>query len=184
LGETIVIHKANRSWQELAVYAALALVMGVFFLSQINPEGGIPAHSELASATGQLAWMEKHKYGTRFGLVGIAENFNYPSKANGMQSVRRALERAGSTTISVKYSVGEDKSQLKSHDVWALDVGDQPIRTFEETRTAWEGDNRLIPWIGVMMLAIAFALGFSARRGYQLAQQPVQPDRREDAAPG
>src|SRR5687768_1107909 len=54
-------------------------------------------------------------------------------------------------------------------------VGDQTIRTFEETRTAWEGDNRLIPWIGVMMLAIAFALGFSARRAYQLAQQPAQP---------
>lgn len=168
-----MIHKVNRSGRELAVYGAFAMAMAVLCFSQTDPKAGIPARSELANARGQLAWVEEHKYGTRFGLVGIAASFDYRSKAGGMQTVRRALEYAGSSTISVDYANDELSSQKKDHEVWVLSVGSKTIRTFEETRTSWEGDNRLIPWIGAMMLAMAAFFGVHARRACRVV--PTSP---------
>jgi hypothetical protein len=171
-----VIYKANRSWQELAFYAALALGMSCFFYLHADPQAGIPARSALVSATGKFAWMEEHKYGTKFGLVGTARCFDYPSKADGIGEVRRALKNAGDTAISVEY-LANDESPEECHEVWVLSVGDQRIRTFEETRTAWENDNRQMPWIGTMMLVLGFAFGFWARRAYRTDQQTVAADR-------
>jgi len=162
------------SWIGLAVFSLLSFIIGVFCLFQSNPHAGVPKRDELIVTKGKLAWIQKYKYGTRFGLLGVAENFEYPSKAKGMNIVRGSLESAGDEIISVEYEKGTHgpiSSDKHYHNIWVLNVGTRQIRSFEETVSSWERDNRLTPWLGVAMFLSSFYLAFSARRNFQTSEQ-------------
>jgi hypothetical protein len=157
------------NWQKLAFFSLLILAMGVLCLLKINPQTGVPQRAELAIAEGKLAWMQKGKYGTRFGLIGANESFNYPTKARGISAVRGALECASNKIVSVQYELdshGPIYSDEKYHDVWGLKVGDQTVRTYEETVASWEDDNLVAPWLGAAMLGFGLFLGYLAWRTY------------------
>jgi len=158
----------------MAVGSLIGAILGAAILLQVHPGTGIPAATTLMQASGKVAWVQNYKYGTRFGLVGVPEKFDYPSKASGMGVVRDALTYAGDKVIAVRYenaASGPIYSDDKYHVVWSLQVGNQPVRTYAESVSAWESDNRLAPWLGVALLGSGFYLGYMAWRGRRAAQQ-------------
>lgn len=50
-----------------AVSMVLGLCIGLFQLTQVN--SGFPFKEELREKSGLVSWVQKHKYGIRFGFV-------------------------------------------------------------------------------------------------------------------
>jgi hypothetical protein len=162
---------SQKSWQSLALVSALSFGLAIFLSTNLDPRAGIPPKSELLAASGEVSWVQERKYGTRFGLAGVAQKFEYPSKANGMGVVRKALRRGAERTVSVRYEAdasGPIHSDEVYHDVWEIKVGDRVVRSYAESAAAWESDNRLTPWLAAAMALIGFYLGFTA---WQLRQK-------------
>jgi hypothetical protein len=161
------------SWQALTFYSLVGFGMAAVCFLNMDPRAGITAEAALLEASGRLAWVQEHKYGTRFGLVGVSERFNYPSKAEGMKEVRDALKHAGMRVVSVRYESdthGPIYSDERFHDVWELVVGRHTVRSYAETVEGWESDNRLIPWLGSAMALCGLGLAYAAWRARRTAR--------------
>ncbi|WP_273453426.1 hypothetical protein [Nevskia ramosa] len=149
-------------WQSLAAVSLLGSVLGLACLFRTDPNAGVPSPEELVPVSGKLAWVQKQKYGTFFGLVGVAGKFDYPSKASGMGIVRDALDHAGNDVVWVLYEPSANDpifSDQRTHNVWSLSVDGRPVRTYEETVLAWQRDNRFFPWLGAALLGCGLYLG-------------------------
>jgi hypothetical protein len=160
-------------WQVLAFFSLLSAGWGLSYLVHADPKTGITPEAALVEANGKLAWMNENKYGTRFGLVGVTEQFEYPSKAGDMGAVRISLRQSGNEIVSVRYEIrthGPIYSDDAYHDVWELTVGDRGIRTYGETSAAWEADNRIGPWFGLVLVASGIFLGYVSRQTYRAAK--------------
>ncbi len=151
----------------MSAFAAAAVCF-----TNLDPKAGITAEAALQQTSGKVAWVDERKFGTRFGLAGHAERFNYPSKANGMGAVRNALIHANEQMVSVHHD-GEGRSPIfsddKCHDVWALTIEGREIRTYAESAAAWESDNRLKPWLGSAMVVCGLVLGYAGWRARRAA---------------
>lgn len=180
-GAHAMIHYRNHSWKILAVFSLVGLATGIFCVVGINPKVGIPPQFTLLGASGRLAWMQEYEYGTRFGLVGIDQRFDYPSKARGMAVVRDSLKHSGDSIVSVRYKIdshGPIYSNENYHDVWELSVGNHTIRTYAESAEAWESDNRLAPWVGLAMTSCGLWLGFASCMLRRDAHERIRAEQR------
>jgi len=156
---------SNYNWKALAAVSALGFGMAIFI--GLYPKTAVTPEDALLQASGKLAWVQEHRYGTRFGLVGVDAQFNYPSKARGMGIVREALQQAGEQPIAVRYerdTHGPVYSDERYHDVWVLSVGGRTVRSFGETEQARADDDSLMPWLSTAMAACGLLLGFAAWR--------------------
>ncbi len=163
----------QHSWQTLTFLAFLAFAMAAVCFLNLDPRRGITAETALVEANGKVAWVQEHRYGTRFGLVGFEARFDYPSKANRTEAVRRALNNAGDELVSIRYESdthGPLYSNDRYHDVWEITIGGRTIRTYAETAAAWESDNRIVPWLGAAMTLCGIVMGFVARKARRPAQ--------------
>lgn len=164
------------NWQYLAFCSLVGFVMTAICLMNLDPKAGIAAEATLLEATGKVDWIEEYRYGTRFGLVGISERFDYLSKAKGMGAVRNALNHAGGRVVSVLYESkthGPMYSDDKYHNVWELTIGDRVVRSYAVSAASWESNNRLVPWLGSAMGFCGLVLGYGAWRAHRTAQRRV-----------
>src|SRR5689334_16399891 len=109
------------SWQWLAFCSLLGFAIAILCFLNMDPLNGIPAESALLQATGKVTWVQEFKYGTRFGLTGTSEKFDYPSKAGTMSVVRNALSNSSHEVVAVRYGTkthGPMYSGDRYHDVW------------------------------------------------------------------
>jgi len=79
----------------------VASALAVVVLLWLGPDAGIPNRALLASATGQVAWIESHKYGVKFRFKGALRLFDYPSKARGNGLVLDALSSAATQAVAI-----------------------------------------------------------------------------------
>jgi hypothetical protein len=177
LGHPKGMANSSHTWKFLAFYSLLALIMGVFVFSHADRKAGIVPDATLVEASGRLASMQDYKYGTRFGLMGYAERFDYLSKAGGMGKVRDALRNSGDKIVHVRYakeSYGPLFSDEKYHGVWVLAVGEQQVRSYAETAAAWEADNKFAPLMGLIMTVCGLSVACGAWHARQAAQQALK----------
>lgn len=152
----------------LLFWSIVCLAAALLMLTQVQPRAGIPSAESLKVATGIVAGIERYKYGVRFGLVGTSELFNYPSKSNAKDRVEAALRSAGTQMISVRYEAETFKpiySEQRYHNIWEISVGGTSIRTYTETSSAQEQDNKIAPWLGAIFGFGGIFLGLQAYRG-------------------
>src|SRR6185312_15576367 len=135
----------------LAFFSLVGLALGIYAL-RVNPRDGIVPESSLLETSGKLSWMKEYLYGVRFGLVGIAEKFDYSDKTGDIATVRAALEGLSIQTVTVRYAPQTHTaldSKYAYHNVWALTVDNRKIRTYAKSADAWGSDNRIGTWVGL-----------------------------------
>lgn len=146
-----------------------ALGIGYVYITQEN--SGYPLRGALVETQGYVSWVEKYKYGIRFGLTTSELNFVYPSKANGQGVVLEALLNSKGKQARFSYLSSEPKGPLyndvKYYTVFELFVENIPIRTYEQTEKAWKGDNKLTPFIFVLFFGGSIYIWRKTKRGFQ-----------------
>lgn len=155
------------SWQTLAFGALLFLGLGAFFILT-DPRAGITPEAALLERGGKLAWTQENRHGIRFGLVGITEQFEYREKAGEMPAVRDSLSHLGDEVVKIRYE-SSPKMYLDEayHNVWGLTVGGRGVRTYAETAAAWEKDNRIGRWFGLVLILCGLFMGYVSRDTYR-----------------
>ena len=153
----------------------VSILAGVAILVLVDGDAGVVDESALLAAKGRVAWVEKHKYGVRFGLDGVDRNFSYPSKGGGADSVRDALAGAGDETVRIRYEPdahGPWGSDVRYHDIWAMSVGDRVVRSYEGTAGGYRDDNAVAPWLGGFFVLGGAVLLMSARLAREADREP------------
>ncbi|MDO6428377.1 hypothetical protein Q4489_15280 [Thalassotalea sp. 1_MG-2023] len=151
--------------------AIFGLVGGIYFLVTplLDPVNGLPEKDELTEIRGTIEWVKKHKYGVKFKLADKENTFNYPSKANSSTAVNSALSNAGHETIAILAVLDDFNTNYvtgkKFIDVYQVVVDDKTIRSYEQVRKAWEGDNKVGLFLGPFMIFAAFYIFRKAKKG-------------------
>lgn len=146
-----------KNWLGLALVVA-SVALGIFATLFVRPSTGIPEKSPLLLAQGHVAWIENYRGGIRFKLREFDEVFDYSSKSGSADSVKAALQSGDTLTVAVAYGAEKHTpwgSDFSYHNVWELSIGNNPIRTFADTSSAWQSNNRFAPWGGAMLLLCA-----------------------------
>jgi hypothetical protein len=148
-----------------------ALVFGCYFLIAplINPLNGLPNKSELVGVSGKVYWIKSHDYGVKFKLENDETIFNYPSKANSVGIVESALEYSENNSIKVLIKLNDFNKNLitgqEYTDIYEISVGDNLIRSYDDVKDAWAGDNKVGLFLGPFMIFAAFYIYRKAKKG-------------------
>ena len=158
------------SFSNLLFYAIFGAVLSIFCFLDLDESSGIPDTSKLLTAQGAVSNVSRYKYGVTFNLSGESRNFEYPSKAKGMEFVYDSLVGAGEQKVEVLYALEHDPSDsVETYvNVWEISIGDRRIRSLSQSIEGWKSDNALRPWIGTCfgLIAASFAVGaYRAKRG-------------------
>jgi hypothetical protein len=151
--------------------AVFGLVGGIYFLVTplLDPVNGLPAKDELTEVKGTVEWVKKHKYGVKFKLANKETTFNYSSKANSSTEVNSALLNAGHEAITILTVLDDFNTNYvtgkKFINVYQVVVGDTTIRSYEQVKKAWEGDNKIGFFLGPFMIFAAFYIFRKAKKG-------------------
>lgn len=133
------------------------LLSGMMFYSWATFDG-IPARTELRSASGQVSWVRNEKYGVKFGLDGVSKSFNYASKGRAKGLVYDTLTLSDRPVITVLYDPSNPSGPIYSSDIYfsvfELSVAGKPFRSHGEIAEAWRADEHVAVWLGSL-----FALG-------------------------
>ena len=143
---------------KLWILAALSAVLACVAAPWFGPDDGIPNPSDLASATGHVAWVGGHRYGVKFRFAGDQRVFDYPSKARANGLVQDALSGAASQSVIVRFNPNPRRPLLIEDyvfDAWEIAIDGKVVRSWADSAEGWRSDNAVRPW-----LAAAFA--FSA----------------------
>ena len=140
-------------FKHLLAYTVLGLALTVFAsLATFNRDSGILEASQLAEATGTVAWVATHKYGVKFRLNSHPGILDYPSKARGNGVVSSALANSGTQTVNVLYNPTPRRPLYADEDhfdVWEVKVGEVVVRSVAQSQAGWRSDNDIAPWLFV-----------------------------------
>jgi hypothetical protein len=125
--------------------------------SYLTLEGdNFPLKSELLEHSGYVEWVDKYKYGVKFGLKGSAIDYVYPSKANGKSIVERSLLDSERKIVSILYDNNDPTGPIYNdklyYSVFEIFIGEKSIRTYEESKKAWIADDKLMPYISLFFI--------------------------------
>lgn len=155
-----------------AVSMVLGLCIGFFQLTQVN--SGFPFKEELREKSGLVSWVQKHKYGIRFGFVNESMNFNYPSKADGQDVVKDSLMNSEGKIVTILYDATDTHSPIYSskvyHDFFQLSVDGLLVRSYAESEKAWRSDNKLMPIIVALFLLGGIYIWRKTKKQYIMAK--------------
>ena len=148
-------------------FAALCFLLAGFALYSWLTFEGIPPRSALQSASGKVSWMQKDKYGVKFGLTGVSKSFIYASKGNAMGLVRETLSRSDDPVITVLYDPNDPSGPIFSKDtyysVFELEVGGTPFRSHAEIAEGWQSDQNFALWLAAVLALIGLYLARVSR---------------------
>lgn len=134
--------------------AALSLVGGAALLVDYfrDPTGGLPMRGDLVPAEGEVIWVDKYRYGIRFGFNDDERKFNYPSKARELGLVRQSLESASGEITTVLIDPARSSSPLYSENIYftvfEIRVGGHVVRSYSQISEKWMNDQSLMPYLG------------------------------------
>jgi hypothetical protein len=133
-----------------------------------NPSAGLPLYEKLTLVEGKVDWIKREKYGVKFGFQDNKINFNYPSKAKGMWKVEESLNNSFGANVKILAELDDSFSPMgsneKYHDVFEVIVGEQVVRSYEDSSQGWLGDNKLMPYIGFGLLFGGVYIAVQAHR--------------------
>ncbi len=133
-----------------------------------DPSDDFPAYETLSKVEGEIAWVQKHRYGVRFGFRNDGRGFNYPSKARELGLVRRSLESSSGSKTAVLIDPGRSHSPFYSDEVYftvfEIRIDDKIVRSYPEISDEWMSDQRLMPYLGGFgLLAGLYIFWFSCK---------------------
>ncbi|MBQ0936317.1 hypothetical protein [Ideonella paludis] len=154
---------------KLWVYAAIGAALTVAVVPWSATTGRIPDQQSLASASGTLTSIAKHKYGIKFELSGHERVFDYPSKHRGYDIVLSALETAGKDEVVVLYERSPRSpwfSDEKYYDVWQVQVGNRLTRSLQDAQAGWKSDEAIRPWLAGVFAICSLYLAVMGYRAH------------------
>lgn len=159
LRECLQDHRNRYSRLTLLLYATLSLCMAALMAYVWVTSDSIPARDSLAVASGRVAWLQEGKYGVKFKFIGNDRLFQYHSKANAMDRVAEALQRADRPVFTVRYRdrnrEGKPYPQGAYRTVYEVATEDRMIRSHAQVAAAYAADEALSPWLAAILLSIS-----------------------------
>jgi len=152
---------------KLWICAALSAVLACAAIPWFGQDDGIPSTSELAAATGQVAWVDAHRYGVKFRFAGDSRIFDYPSKARANGLVEDSLSAAANQPVVVRFNPKPRRPLLVDGDVfdaWEIAVGGKVVRSWADSADGWRSDNAVRPWLAAAFGFCAVYLAVAALR--------------------
>lgn len=144
---------------KLAFIAAGFAALAIFLFYQIlDSEKRILPRTELASTSGRVTWVAKHKREIRFTLAGHPQTFRYSAKTNGLSAVNSRLSSADKSEVLILFDPQPIRRWLPKseyHTVWEIVTPSGPVRTLLESQDAVRADNEIGRWIAGFFAVIA-----------------------------
>ncbi len=136
----------------LISFISIAGGVAILVSYSVDPSGNLPSYEGLNQIEGEIAWVQDHRYGVRFGFKNDDRRFNYPSKARELGVVRRSLESASGARVTILVDLGRSNSPLYNDKVYftvfEIRINDSVVRSFAEVSEEWMSDQRLMPYLG------------------------------------
>jgi len=154
----------NKSvWLSQMIGSLFAMIFGLWFL--LGRESQLQAEHSLLNASGQVAWVQAHRYGVHFAFKDQQVQFNYSDSAGASGEVLKALRRANDSLVQLRYEQDEHGpiySDERYHDVWQLQVGERQVRSYVQVFKARSRDEALSPWLGGFFLVCGLFMAWQA----------------------
>lgn len=162
------MNRAKYYFQLLVALFSILVGLKILHVYFSDPAAGLPSYEDLTLIEGEVDWIKREKYGIKFGFLDNELNFNYPSKANGMGIIGDHLSNSYGKNVKILAELEDSFSPMgsneKYHYVFEVIVGNQIVRSYEESSRAWLGDNKLIPYIGFGFLLGGIYIAVQAHR--------------------
>jgi hypothetical protein len=146
----------------LLIFAALSFAISAFALYSWATYPGLPEVDQLRSASGHVTNVEEGRYGTRFALEGVPQEFNYASKGGSVELARTALTRANRPILTVWFdpqrTVGAPGTGETFYEVYQLAADGNVVRSRKDVEDAWASDMRIALWLGIFFALNGFFL--------------------------
>ncbi|RVU34423.1 hypothetical protein EOE67_15360 [Rheinheimera riviphila] len=153
------------NWIGMVVLSTLSMAFGIFFL--FFHESQLQAEADLLQVSGQVSWVETHRYSINFALKEHPQVFSYSKGAGAAHRVRRALEVAGGKVVVLRYEKathGPIFSDDRYHSVWEIQINQQLVRSYPQIASAIAAGEKLKPWLGWFFVCSGGYLAYVARQ--------------------
>ncbi|WP_189454550.1 hypothetical protein [Cognatilysobacter bugurensis] len=152
----------------MLLYAVLSLAISIIAFYSWVSYSGLPELSQLKIATGRIVWVEKGRYGIRFDLERVPEDFNYASKGGAVDRVHSAINSAVGQPITVWFdpaqTVGAPGTDEEFYEVYQLSVSGSVVRPLKDVEEAWGSDMKFALWLSAFFALNGVFLGIRAWR--------------------
>lgn len=152
---------------------SLLLIAALFFvIGGRDP----PPRAKLTEVLGPLSYVEsvRGRYGlsaVRFGVKTDPRNFQYHSKEGAVSDVLRALKQATASDVRITFDSTESHTPMLDdrsfHTAYELKVGGRTIRSYDQVRASWRGNNDVGLWVGypAAVVGTLFMVLYFLKRG-------------------
>lgn len=143
------------STAKLVFFAFLSCGLSVLLAYSVyESEHSFPNVEELSFREARLLRAEKDKYGIDIGLVDGERTFRYYSKARCLGCVWRVLR--SDSIVEIGHSVDGDGTA--GGTVYQISVDGRVVRSYDDIRAGYAGDNRIGFWLVPTFFVIGFYL--------------------------
>ena len=147
------------------IVAAFSVIVGLIILYTyfLTSNTSLPKYEDLGKVVGELEWFEDSKYQCKFKLASNSLTLQYLSKAGQKSSVVNALKESKGKIVTAYYeNIPYENviSKNRLYTVLEISIENNLIRGYQQTSSAWQSDNKLMPFMGLAFLFGGIYIGF------------------------
>jgi hypothetical protein len=134
-----------------AVLAFLVFATGTY-LVYLGVSSKPPRHDQLTTVRGTVSQVVHLRNEVQFRVADDARAYIYSDIGGGFIAIERALRSARGKTITIKVDAAEPRRLLLSDGpefrVWEIQIGEQPLRSYDDIAAAWRQNNQMNLFLG------------------------------------